>query len=74
MSGVLTHPEWDAYEYTSRNGIVLFDPRDELAGSRQEYLDAFEETDQAEETTLSDASVEQGDEPSAPEVAEDPDS
>ncbi|WP_136689915.1 ATPase domain-containing protein [Halorhabdus amylolytica] len=42
MSGVLTYPEWSAYEYTSGTGIVLFDPKEEMADSRQENLDAFE--------------------------------
>jgi len=30
MSGVLTFPEWDAYEYTAGRGIVTFDPLEEL--------------------------------------------
>ena len=42
MSGVLTYPEWSAYEYTSGKGIVLFDPKEEMADSRQENLGSFE--------------------------------
>jgi hypothetical protein len=26
MNGVLTHPEWEVYEYTAGEGIVTFDP------------------------------------------------
>ncbi|MFB6073677.1 MAG: RAD55 family ATPase [Haloarculaceae archaeon] len=31
MSGVLTYPEWSVYEYTAGDGIVTFDPREEMA-------------------------------------------
>jgi KaiC/GvpD/RAD55 family RecA-like ATPase len=31
MSGVLTYPEWTAYEFTSDRGLVMFDPREEMA-------------------------------------------
>ncbi|WP_135662599.1 ATPase domain-containing protein [Halorhabdus rudnickae] len=42
MSGVLTYPEWSAYEYTSGTGIVLFDPQEEMADSSQQNLDSFD--------------------------------
>lgn len=36
MSGVLTIPEWTAYEYTSRLGLVMFDPIAEIKKSESE--------------------------------------
>jgi KaiC/GvpD/RAD55 family RecA-like ATPase len=39
MSGVLTYPQWQSYEYTAGKGIVTFDPRkqlDEAAAERGE--------------------------------------
>jgi len=30
MSGVLTYPEWTAYEFTSDRGLVMFDPKAEM--------------------------------------------
>lgn len=42
MSGVLTYPEWSTYEYTSGQGIVLFDPIEEMADSRQETFTTFQ--------------------------------
>lgn len=30
MAGVLTYPEWQAYEYTAGTGIVTFDPKAQL--------------------------------------------
>jgi KaiC/GvpD/RAD55 family RecA-like ATPase len=49
MSGVLTYPEWQVYEYTAGEGIVTFDPVAEL----EEAADA------------GDAGAESGDEASA---------
>ncbi|MEF8838098.1 MAG: ATPase domain-containing protein [Haloarculaceae archaeon] len=34
MSGVLTYPEWESYEYTAGRGIVTFDPLEELEAAR----------------------------------------
>jgi KaiC/GvpD/RAD55 family RecA-like ATPase len=34
MSGVLAVPEWTAYEYTARTGMVAFDPEEEIEKSR----------------------------------------
>lgn len=34
MSGVLTYPEWIAFEYTSTDGLVMYDPAVELEQSR----------------------------------------
>lgn len=31
MNGVLTFPEWQIYEYTAGAGLVIFDPREEMA-------------------------------------------
>ena len=36
MSGVLTIPEWTAYEYTSRLGLVMFDPEEEMEAAADE--------------------------------------
>jgi KaiC/GvpD/RAD55 family RecA-like ATPase len=36
MSGVLTFPEWDVYEYAAGQGIVTFDPVEQLAESEDE--------------------------------------
>jgi len=44
MDGVLTYPEWTAYEYTSGKGIVMFDPLEEIEKSRGDDV-AVEETD-----------------------------
>ncbi len=30
MAGVLAYPEWSAYEFTSGEGLVMFDPQVEL--------------------------------------------
>lgn len=30
MNGALAYPQWSAYEYTSEQGLVTFDPREEL--------------------------------------------
>ncbi|QGN06669.1 hypothetical protein Hrd1104_04745 [Halorhabdus sp. CBA1104] len=50
VSGVLTYPEWSAYEYTSGQGSVLFNPLEEMADSRQAALDAFDGGDSIEST------------------------
>ncbi|MEF8782912.1 MAG: ATPase domain-containing protein [Haloarculaceae archaeon] len=42
MSGVLTFPEWQVYEYTAGEGIVTFDPIAEMEGD-----DADEESDKS---------------------------
>ncbi len=34
MAGVLAYPEWTAYEFTSGEGLVMFDPEAEIARSR----------------------------------------
>lgn len=47
MSGVLVIPEWHPYEYTSGTGMVLFDPAEEMAKSREERAD-----EEAEGTTV----------------------
>jgi KaiC/GvpD/RAD55 family RecA-like ATPase len=36
MNGVLTYPEWSAYEYTSGQGIVMFDPIEEMEAAAEE--------------------------------------
>jgi KaiC/GvpD/RAD55 family RecA-like ATPase len=45
MNGVLTFPEWTAYEYTSGQGIVMFDPLEEIEKSEAEaeIADAMDE-------------------------------
>lgn len=36
MNGALTYPEWTAYEFTSDQGLVMFEPREELAETDQD--------------------------------------
>lgn len=43
MNGVLTYPEWTAYEYTSGQGIVMFDPLEEMKKSRGSVDEASSE-------------------------------
>jgi KaiC/GvpD/RAD55 family RecA-like ATPase len=43
MSGVLTYPEWSAYEYTSGRGIVTFDPLEEMEKSREPEVEKVDE-------------------------------
>jgi len=43
MSGVLTYPEWSAYEYTSGRGIVTFDPLEEMEKSREPAVEKVDE-------------------------------
>jgi KaiC/GvpD/RAD55 family RecA-like ATPase len=43
MSGVLTYPEWSAYEYTSGRGIVTFDPLEEIEKSREPEVEKVDE-------------------------------
>jgi KaiC/GvpD/RAD55 family RecA-like ATPase len=71
MSGVLTYPEWSAYEYTSGQGIVLFDPLEEMADSRQEALDAFDEDREAEDVESGDEEVTRLKETSETEIRDD---
>jgi KaiC/GvpD/RAD55 family RecA-like ATPase len=40
MDGVLTYPEWTAYEYTPGKGIVTFDPIEELERSGSETAES----------------------------------
>jgi KaiC/GvpD/RAD55 family RecA-like ATPase len=54
MSGVLTFPEWQVYEYTAGEGIVTFDPIAEMEGD-----DADEESD--ESVAVSEESEAEGD-------------
>jgi KaiC/GvpD/RAD55 family RecA-like ATPase len=49
MSGVLTYPEWQVYEYTAGEGIVTFDPIAEMEGD-----EASEEEDGSEAVTDAD--------------------
>jgi len=54
MSGVLTYPEWSVYEYTSGQGIVTFDPIEEMKESRRargEDVDAADERPGDEQTS-----------------------
>jgi KaiC/GvpD/RAD55 family RecA-like ATPase/YHS domain-containing protein len=39
MNGVLTYPEWSAYEFAPGQGIVTFDPIEELEASEAEALE-----------------------------------
>jgi KaiC/GvpD/RAD55 family RecA-like ATPase len=62
MNGVLTFPEWTAYEYTSGQGIVMFDPLEEVEKSRErrEAVESVEHTEvdaapQDETTSASEA-------------------
>ncbi|MFB6310195.1 MAG: ATPase domain-containing protein [Salinirussus sp.] len=56
MSGVLTYPEWEAYEYTAGEGIVTFDPVAQLEAAddgdsgASDTSEADAEADAAEET------------------------
>jgi len=43
MNGVLTYPEWSAYEYTSGQGIVTFDPLEEIEKSREPEVEKIDE-------------------------------
>ena len=36
MSGVLTYPEWTAYEFTGGEGLVMFDPLEEIEKAEAE--------------------------------------
>jgi KaiC/GvpD/RAD55 family RecA-like ATPase len=36
MAGVLAYPEWSAYEFTSGEGLVMFDPQVEIAKAEAE--------------------------------------
>ena len=45
MSGVLTYPEWSVYEYTSGEGIVTFDPIEEIKESKRARGEAVDESD-----------------------------
>jgi KaiC/GvpD/RAD55 family RecA-like ATPase len=36
MSGVLTYPQWQVYEFTAGKGLVTFDPREQLADAESE--------------------------------------
>jgi KaiC/GvpD/RAD55 family RecA-like ATPase len=36
MAGVLVYPEWSAYEFTSGEGLVMFDPQAEIAKTEAE--------------------------------------
>jgi KaiC/GvpD/RAD55 family RecA-like ATPase len=55
MSGVLTYPEWTAYEFTSDRGLVMFDPEVEV--ERTEASEAAEaDSDEQGKTPGEDAS------------------
>jgi KaiC/GvpD/RAD55 family RecA-like ATPase len=56
MSGVLTFPEWQSYEYTAGQGIVTFDPQEQLEQAEAEAT-AAEEAEAAETSV-----AEEGDE------------
>lgn len=51
MNGVLTIPEWVAYEYTSRDGLISFDP--------------IEEAIESDETIESEEAIESDEQPSS---------
>ena len=55
MSGVLAYPEWSVYEYTSGEGIVTFDPIEEMKESARKR---GEEVDEAEITPGEDSKTE----------------
>ena len=61
MSGVLAYPEWTAYEFTSDDGMVTFDPRAEQEGTddgeRSNSADAVESSGAAESSGGSDESA-----------------
>ena len=54
MNGVLTIPEWTAYEYTAGQGMVPFDPEVQMEKKRVERVDEGEEAP-ADDAEVSDA-------------------
>lgn len=48
MSGVLNIPEWHTYEYTAGQGMVVFDPEEEIAKSKARRNDAEVELKESE--------------------------
>lgn len=57
MSGVLTYPEWSVYEYTSGEGIVTFDPIEEMKKSKEARGELVEEDDAGETPPPSDGAL-----------------
>jgi KaiC/GvpD/RAD55 family RecA-like ATPase len=55
LNNVLAIPEWHSYEYTSGEGIVLFDPHEEIRKSRGEDGEAPDEPDVRDPGPASDA-------------------
>ena len=60
MSGVLAIPEWTAYEFTSGQGLVMFDPEVEIEKAREER-----EASAADDGTDDDEAVEASTDPPA---------
>lgn len=57
MNGVLTYPEWVAFEFTSDQGLVMFDPQAEIEKSQEENDDGDDTpADSATDSPASDTS------------------
>jgi KaiC/GvpD/RAD55 family RecA-like ATPase len=55
MSGVLTYPQWQVYEFTSGKGLVTFDPREQLEdgeGGNRESSGAARDDSAGEDTVV----------------------
>ena len=55
MSGVLTYPQWQVYEFTSGKGLVTFDPREQLEdgeGGNRESSGATRDDSAGEDTAV----------------------
>ncbi|MFC7134427.1 MULTISPECIES: ATPase domain-containing protein [Salinibaculum] len=48
MSGVLTFPEWEVYEYTAGEGIVTFDPVAQMEAAREDGNGESESTEKSD--------------------------
>ncbi|MFB6210474.1 MAG: ATPase domain-containing protein [Halobacteriales archaeon] len=51
MNGVLSIPEWTAYEFTSGQGLVMFDPHEEIEKKREERVEDAPTDGEAAEPT-----------------------
>jgi KaiC/GvpD/RAD55 family RecA-like ATPase len=49
MSGVLTYPQWDAYEFTAGEGLVTFDPVAQVRESQEGEGDSASPSSETEE-------------------------
>jgi len=61
MNGVLTYPEWSAYEYTSGQGIVMFDPLAELEKKGEETVEDDDGSEVADDPPADDRTETTGD-------------